>query len=1569
MGGTDSSSPTTAVESAVSEAAVLQALDTAAAHNCIFLVKEDTPSPLHGPVRSRLAVHLLETLLGCAPLSRSPGSRHGLIACSSHAETAALANMLRQDPQVSAACQLVLCEGSADLLAIRETIRSSWSLTQQQVLLTSSNNLLYLFVSGLVVMEDFDFIIFDNITPANRFHPYCLFLQSFYCPLLVQRYWRQQRGEFTLVPRLISFADWPRNTTNLAFHLKLKRDRKFFQYHRLFHSTIVPLRLAGSPSSAPINWMPESDLDELFPPVDSVFSNLTVTITDDLAGALQQQLGRCCLPEQDSRVVVFADPALSRVHLQGYPVEDGYEAFDPDETMSIVIVGENPNLPLETILTSHVTSISVIAHQESLGLVAGLMACRAGLLALQTPREAEKLFTNFESFHLNADYLREQGPLHWRPPQSRSLMLHSISAGLFLAICACLPRDASLAPHKINTVAVRRVLDDDTPLDGERYYYLTRIKLPAILTSALHFVPPFPADQLIVVGQLTASRIGSLNSAAFRAIKAMHEHGMLDGNLIPRTATEGGSRQALNLDTDIRRLVEEGGDLDEDEELLSFNVKGPSRPSVNVLEINELVPDEMQFGPQWAGLRAQAASGAVQTFTMLVFEYSTVPTKRNLSPPPVGVEGSSGGGPFLPCDSRIHLEDLDYFSSDRSGRTLALLFPQRSPEQYNLKQICINMGSYLGLEGQLRCIQDTSMSEEQVEKLLEFQVFLFTALNTRPAFTIEPPPSASDLASLPDEKKLTFLAAIVRNADSCPPLANPLNLDDALERYHSFVQNPKLPTSTLTESAANSAGQDEHGEHGENDDLNAQQSRPVLEYKPKSSSPQRWTIDWALIDRALDQDSYMRLSQFAESLDQMVARSTLPAAPSFISSPEKPPTVVDFRLFALRRLIVFTPHTGIIYRLKKWLDDLTPSSPFTSKSVPECATYADYYRLRYGLQVEDPHRPGLVQAKRVENFIRLPKWVSKESSSSKKIRSGDKSVVLPELALVLPLPYAVLRLAMMAPRLVYDVEHQLLAIQCLRDQLGPLQSLWPPTSVMVEALTGAVAGAGYDYERLEIFGDTLLKYFTTVDAFLANRLSSEGQLTRIRETKIKNLNLLSICNERKIPRYARLTNFLAKLFTPPAITSLLDMKRVKAKWPLAPYLMDDGIYRWQCLCDLEARTDRRLTLYNIYPNGRLKVTDLKAQDSVQRRHRKVKSEMTVTTKYGFQIPPKTMADMMEALLAAFYVGGGGVRGALEFLIFLGICSESMRSLAGLSSHEVVEIARTWFKDTPEGADEMAFRLGVAQAGAALIYPPPYIPDEESFPYEAVEERLGYRFVTRRLLFLACTHISVDPSHSYERLEWLGDAALDWIVTRYYWENFDDHRWMTPRRITDARGAAVCNEAYARLAVNVGLHPYLRINSQALQQDIETFVEDYARNPFSLHGETMQAPKALGDLFESVAGAIILDLCFDIERFEQIMMVHVRPFLQARADPYDLPDQPVNDFWHSIRISGLVSQVELQYEPTEIVIGEPSLCRVLIRGQCAAEAMGSTRFQARINACRAAARNLQSDGWRDYTRSR
>lgn len=123
----------------------------------------------------------------------------------------------------------------------------------------------------------------------------------------------------------------------------------------------------------------------------------------------------------------------------------------------------------------------------------------------------------------------------------------------------------------------------------------------------------------------------------------------------------------------------------------------------------------------------------------------------------------------------------------------------------------------------------------------------------------------------------------------------------------------------------------------------------------------------------------------------------------------------------------------------------------------------------------------------------------------------------------------------------------------------------------------------------------------------------------------------------------------------------------------------------------------------------------------------------------------------------------------------------------------------------------------------------------SFPYDEIEEKIGYVFRDRTLLKQAFTHISYGKFYHVpdnERLEYLGDSVLQMVVTEWQYEK--DKR--AEGKLSAARQRLVCKLALESAVDGLGIYPYiLRFGRQQNLGD-----------------------KSKSSLFEAVCAAIYLD---------------------------------------------------------------------------------------------------------------
>ncbi|XP_013667310.2 dicer-like protein 4 isoform X1 [Brassica napus] len=220
---------------------------------------------------------------------------------------------------------------------------------------------------------------------------------------------------------------------------------------------------------------------------------------------------------------------------------------------------------------------------------------------------------------------------------------------------------------------------------------------------------------------------------------------------------------------------------------------------------------------------------------------------------------------------------------------------------------------------------------------------------------------------------------------------------------------------------------------------------------------------------------------------------------------------------------------------------------------------------------------------------------------------------------------------------------------------------------------------------------------------------------------------------------------------------------------------------------------------------------------------------------------KTIADVVEALVGAFLVDSG-FKGAIEFLKWIGI-NVDFESL---------------------------------QVRDACVASKRFMPLTTCFDLAALESLLGYTFLHKGLLLQAFIHPSYNRHGGgcYQRLEFLGDAVLDYLMTSYFFSVFPK---LKPGQLTDLRSLSVNNKALANVAVSFSLQRFLFCDSTYLHDAIKDYTNFVTASPLaSGPSEGPKCPKVLGDLIESFLGALFLDCGFDLNHVWRIMLSFLDP---------------------------------------------------------------------------------------------
>ena len=140
------------------------------------------------------------------------------------------------------------------------------------------------------------------------------------------------------------------------------------------------------------------------------------------------------------------------------------------------------------------------------------------------------------------------------------------------------------------------------------------------------------------------------------------------------------------------------------------------------------------------------------------------------------------------------------------------------------------------------------------------------------------------------------------------------------------------------------------------------------------------------------------------------------------------------------------------------------------------------------------------------------------------------------------------------------------------------------------------------------------------------------------------------------------------------------------------------------------------------------------------------------------------------------------------------------------------------------------------------------------------KKLEIPYKNEKLYQKALTHTSYANENgveSYERLEYLGDAVLELVVSDYLFKNTDKEEG----NMTKLRSHYVCENANYEYSIRLGLNEYLRLG----------------------HGEAERGGKyrkaIVADIFESFVGAMYLDLGFDFAK--EFLYKHIIPLIEDK----------------------------------------------------------------------------------------
>lgn len=146
-------------------------------------------------------------------------------------------------------------------------------------------------------------------------------------------------------------------------------------------------------------------------------------------------------------------------------------------------------------------------------------------------------------------------------------------------------------------------------------------------------------------------------------------------------------------------------------------------------------------------------------------------------------------------------------------------------------------------------------------------------------------------------------------------------------------------------------------------------------------------------------------------------------------------------------------------------------------------------------------------------------------------------------------------------------------------------------------------------------------------------------------------------------------------------------------------------------------------------------------------------------------------------------------------------------------------------------------------------------------YEEIEKNIGYTFKNKELLKTALTHTSYANMHdvqSNEKLEYLGDSILEFISSKYLYNNY---KKLNEGEMTKLRATVVCEDSLHEIALRLNLGKFLITSKGEGFGDVKN-------------------KAILADGIEAIIAAIYLDS--NLENAEKFIIVNLKEKIEIAS---------------------------------------------------------------------------------------
>ena len=526
-----------------------------------------------------------------------------------------------------------------------------------------------------------------------------------------------------------------------------------------------------------------------------------------------------------------------------------------------------------------------------------------------------------------------------------------------------------------------------------------------------------------------------------------------------------------------------------------------------------------------------------------------------------------------------------------------------------------------------------------------------------------------------------------------------------------------------------------------------------------------------------------------------------------------------------------------LYQVVRVDPHITPASEFPEHR----ATFASYFKAKYNFDLTDLGQPALVCVPVGTQCLQLTtsryKAANGRDLEARSHSRGDtERLFFPQQCKMYRLPAHMMHLAMCVPSLLWRLENLLLVeelravissvtkvginrsgqelttstvLHGYRDEgcytsevrchnptdgtytdappslsLSGPHSVGPDCGLLLQALTPRGANDIINLERLETLGDAFLKLVSAMSVWGSNNTSN---LTKARSSAVGNFNLYTLAINKGLPGKVQSDFRPREAWLPPRF----------APPPQSAQGEQDAL--------------------GSSPWSHQRITD------------------------------KGVADCVEALAGAYLVAGGLIAG-LAFLGWLGFLGPTTSSgepdaLTAATNHDdlfhvLIQHSRSAFHSSfgPLVSISTCSQLCVDSLGTRVPVDDLDALIRRCMGTSGPPRVLGWTFRDHCLFVQALTHSSYARNWItdwYKRLEFLGDAVLDYLVTSHVYAT---KREFTPGEISAVRSALVNNGSFAEVVVREQVHTHLLHTSPSLFRHLQQYVSAMEQKASERGGE-------------------------------------------------------------------------------------------------------------------------------------